>query len=334
MYKAVAQRCATLWAAAGLLLTPPAGAAIGCTVFDEGRRLVTAVPSADVLQLETGDEVKLLGALPPPRGVDVETLAALSAITLGKAVAIAAFGQRTDRYGRLIGQVFIIGEVPAVGAEAPSTWLQGRLVAGGLARAYAYPGHAVCVDELVKAENTARLGRLGHWGTGVFADRDAGNVRELDAQAGTFQTVTGKVISVSAGSDAASGDALLRFEHVEPSGRGGDPTRQTRQFSVAVPGRPGEFSAQTADRGSSRKRQRGKRSTSTQDWSQLAGAEVRVRGWIERRPDGPRIALTDARELEVLAPAAESNRAVQRPNIEDPDLAPAPAAPPLIDTSR
>lgn len=334
MRKAVARKCAELWAAAGLLLTLSAGAVTACTVFDEGRRLVISVPSADVLQLETGHEVKLLGALPPPNGVVGETLTALSTMTLGKAVAIATFGQRIDRHGRLMGQAFIIGEVPTTGAAAPSYWLQGRLVAAGLARAYAYPGHAVCVEELVRAENEARIGRLGHWGTGVFADRDAANVRELDAQAGTFQTVTGKVASVSAGSDGASGDALLRFEHVEPSGRGGDPTRKTRQFNVAVPGRPGEFSSQTADSGSSRKRQRGRRSTSTQDWSQLAGAEVRVRGWIERRPDGPRIALTDARELEVLVPAAASNRAAQRPNTGTPDLAPAPAAPPLIETSR
>ena len=60
-------------------------------------------------------------------------------------------------------------------------WLQGELVAKGLARVYSFPDNHACVDDLLAREAEARAKGAGLWGTWAYRVLDAGNVERLGA---------------------------------------------------------------------------------------------------------------------------------------------------------
>lgn len=291
-----------------------------CTLYHEQRRTVSQIVAGDTLALDTGEEVKLVGALPPhamgetpSTPAEAQTRSALTGIAAGRPVDIAVSGRRTDRYGRLLAQVFLVGEPQRDGSgpatTVASTWVQGRLVSDGWARAYALPGSTACLDDLLLAEQAARAGSFGHWATGAFVDRDASRITDLLALADTFQTITGKIAEVSTGTGSDRGATLLTFEAPPVPARRPDATRPAtrpypiRTMTVVIPqgvassAHPATAAAPADEAPAGR----WKRKRATENWRHLINAEVRVRGWIESTANGPRISLTDAREIEVLA---------------------------------
>lgn len=302
-------------ALAALALATSAGAqAADCTLTHENTRVVSRVDSASTLTLDAGDEVKLIGALPPEPLSDAitshtgeeaqaSTIAtpspeaatrhALTALTAGKSVEIAIGGRRKDRYGRLLAHAF-------VGSGDERKWVQGELVESGYARAYALPGSAVCLDDLLRKERAARDARRGHWATGVFIDRDATSTRDLMALTGTFQTVTGEISQVSGGHGRDRGRLVLVFR-----------SSTTRALSA-------EIATSSRDAPRIRRPPAGE----AHDIHHLKGALVRVRGWIESTRTGPRIKLTELNEIEVLRLADPSPAFEPPPEIARPDLPP------------
>ena len=203
-----------------------------CHSDREGQRgsgVVVALLDARTLQLEDGRMLRLIGILPPYRPVlerrassiskhDLnaawrpmsKTRAALSALVVGRSVAFISGQRKKDRYGRLPAQVFVkprvndsIADEAAPGQQQQRTaqekpthlfWVQAYLVANGLARAYAQPGNALCISQLIALEDQARKARIGFWRDGTFRVHRVANIEGLRRLVGSYQIVEGRVL--------------------------------------------------------------------------------------------------------------------------------------------
>jgi micrococcal nuclease len=123
-------------------------------VLSESERATVAkVKDGETLELTDGRLVRLIGAkspLPPLgwRGDDPwpqveESRQSLVALAEGAEVELKFGGIRTDRYGHLLAQVFVVREKDRI-------WVQERLIEGGLARAYSFADNQACMVTLQK----------------------------------------------------------------------------------------------------------------------------------------------------------------------------------------
>ncbi len=183
-------------AAAGLLLSaaPPSGAPYTCPLSGtEDARFLRAVTGDSFLTRE-GREIRLASVLAP--GSDGETpgedILAASRDALTRAVGegtlrIAPVGEGTDRYGRIIADVFV-GDV----------WLQARLVGEGVLRVAPDIASAPCSVVLLRVESDARAANDGHWGDAYFRVLSLGDIMAgEDRLAGSFQIMEATILDVT-----------------------------------------------------------------------------------------------------------------------------------------
>ena len=253
--------------------------ALSCDGLVDGPQgTVASVTDGDTVILDNGLVVRLIGIEAPklPRGNDTfdawpksaEAKAALEALVAGKQVRLRYGGEKLDRHGRSLGQLFVVGQ-PGTGAETgPETWVQAKLVADGFARVYSFPDNRSCIADLMLAEGRARLNRLGIWSDPYYAVRRADKPGELTGRSGHYELVEGRVLAA----EQAGGRVYLNF------GR----TWKT-DFTVVID-----------------KAALGRFSKDGLDPLKLADALVRVRGWVDTH-DGPRIEVTHPEQIEVLA---------------------------------
>ena len=146
---------------------------------------IAAVPAGDRLELDDGRDVRLAGIrVAPPGSADAEVAAsawrrdALAAAVDGARVRLATSAAPMDRYGALVAQVERIDGV----------WLQGELLAQGLAQVQTRPGETARAAAMLELEHEARAAERGLWRHPAFApqpaDRLAGSARELPDRAG------------------------------------------------------------------------------------------------------------------------------------------------------
>ena len=254
----------------GLATTGPSFGALECDLDFGPARAVVQVIDAETLALDDGTQVRLIGAL-APRAFDggaqdaVWPLAhaaktELERLALGKSVELGVAGRRTDRYGRLLAQVFV-----RKGDER--IWLQGELLRHGHARAYALPGSIDCLEGLHAAEQLAVESKAGLWAHAAYQIRSASRTWDLHRFRSTYQIVEGQVVGVA----AVRNQVYLNF----------GPNRRI-DFTVVV--RPAHKAA--FDRVKF-------------DFKALERRRVRVRGWIEQR-SGPMIEIYHPHQIEVL----------------------------------
>lgn len=229
------------------------------------QRTVTRVIDGETLALDDGSEVRLAGAL-APRGFDagtdesrwpaaVASKAALAALADGRTVVLGYAGNgRRDRYGRHVAQAFVVEN----GIE---TWLQGRMLSEGHARAYQQKDQRGCVDELLAHERVARDKGHGVWSIGAYLPRSVTRTRDLVGLAGKFVVLAGRVAWVMEGRESIA----LGFS----------PSR-TRSWS----GRRGVIVMIDPH-------DRDLLGTLGGDAKSLDGKQVEVRGWIEQRLGRP-----------------------------------------------
>ena len=105
----------------------------------------------------------------------------------GKTVRLRHGGERLDRHGRSLGQLFVVGE--------PELWVQRQMVADGYVRVYSFPDNRSCMADLMRAEGRARLNRLGIWGDPYYAVRRADRPSELSGRSGHYELVEGRVLA-------------------------------------------------------------------------------------------------------------------------------------------
>lgn len=232
-----------------LSMMPPVAAACDGLV-DGPMGKVVSVVDGDTALLDNGISVRLIGLQAPklPRGRDfaawplAETAkAALESLLVGKDVRVRIGGERRDRHGRTLGQLFV--------TAGPELWVQRQMLSEGLARVYSFPDNRACVTELLAVEATARLKRLGIWADPYYAVRRADRPLELADRAGNYELVEGRVLLT----DAVRGGVYLNF------GR-----HWKEDFTVVIDKSAlGLFAAAGLDP------------------LTLEGALVRVRGWVD-----------------------------------------------------
>jgi endonuclease YncB( thermonuclease family) len=194
---------------AAVLTSAPFVAAACEGLADGPRGVVAAVTDGDTVILDSGLVIRLIGTQAPklPLGREGfetwpmadEARAALEAMVTGKAVRLRYGGERVDRYGRALGQLFIEG--------VPETWVQQQMITLGLARVYSFPDNRACLDELMAAETRARTMKLGIWTDPYYTVRRADRPEPLLARAGHYELVEGRVLLA----DESGGRVFLNF---------------------------------------------------------------------------------------------------------------------------
>lgn len=238
---------------AALLMTSTGIAAACDNLRDGPRGTVATVSDGDTVVLDNGLVVRLIGTQAPklplgregfdPWPLAGEAKAALETLVLGKEVRLRYGGERVDRHGRALGQLFVLG--------APETWVQGEMVAAGWARVYSFPDNRACLAELIAAETRARTMKLGIWTDPYYTVRRADRPEALAANEGRYELIEGRVLLA----ESNGGRVFLNFGRFWKE----DFTAVIERNAVRL----------FADAGL--------------DPLMLEGALVRVRGWVDNR---------------------------------------------------
>lgn len=253
---------AALWSgtAAARTATPlPKGLAAGVP----GQ--VADITDGDTLVLDDGRKIRLVGIQAPklPLGrpgfptwpLAPESSRALETLALGRRVTPYFGGAREDRYGRVLAHL----------GRDDGLWLQGKMLARGMARVYTFEDNRAVTGEMYALERAARDARRGIWAHPyyrVLADRDA------ERHIVSFQLVEGRVHAAA----LVRGRGYINF--------GAD---WRTDFTITVPKR----ALATFRTAFGRKMEK------------LTGKRVRVRGWL-RRFNGSMIEATHPEQIEVL----------------------------------
>jgi len=239
-------------AAALALSAMPVSAAPACDGLVDGPKgIVASVADGDTVVLDTGLVVRLIGTQAPklPQGREdfvawpkaEDARLALERLVLGKPVRVRHGGERTDRHGRTLGQLFVL--------DTAELWVQQAMIADGWARVYSFPDNRACVPQLLAVETQARLNKLGIWADPYYLVLRADRPADFAGRPGHYELVEGRVLLA----DKVQGRVYLNFG------------RSWKE----------DFTA-TIDRAAL-----GLFSRSGLDPMTLEGALVRIRGWVE-----------------------------------------------------
>ena len=233
---------------------------------------VTRIIDGDsfVLTLENGESLSVrLSTLQAPqmaaraaRGwpYAAEAKAGLSALIKGRQVKLFYGGEARDRYGRAVAQVYTLDKT-----GAPDIWVQAEMIRFGLARVYSWRGDEADMDALYQLEAEARERSRGIWGHSFYAVRRP-DPDPLAQYVDSLQIVEGIITSTA----DVRGRIYLNFG-----------VNYKTDFTIAI---AKKHAKQFADI----------------DPVSLAGARVRVRGWIELI-NGPMIWIDHPDRLEILS---------------------------------
>lgn len=243
------------------------GAVAECRLQPGPQRTVTRVIDGETLLLDDGSEVRLAGAL-APRAFDVgaddanwpaarAARTALAAMTEGRNVVLGTTGTaKRDRHNRHVAQVFVI-------EDGKETWVQGRMLLDGHARAYQQKDQRGCAVELLAHEAVARRANAGLWAVDAYRARPAIRTQHLEGMAGKFVVLTGRIAWV------ADGREVIALGFTPARGRAWN---SRYGITVMIENRDRELLGGLGG-----------------DAQALAGKNVEVRGWLEqrlRRPAG------------------------------------------------
>jgi micrococcal nuclease len=227
---------------------------------------VHSIVDGDTLVLKDGVEVRLVGLQAPklPLGrtgfrawpLAEEAKAALEELALGKTLRLSYGGLRIDRHGRLLAHLH----------DADGRWIQGEMLARGMARVYSFADNRARVPEMLALETAARAQRRGIWAHPFYRIRGT-DPDELKRDIGTFQLVEGIVLSAA----VVRNRGYLNF----------GPDWKT-DFTITI---------------SPRDMRRFRAEDMAIDG--LKGHRVRVRGWIGSH-NGPVIDATHPEQIELL----------------------------------
>jgi len=232
--------------------------------------MVTEVVDGDTVVLDPAPggaaQVRLVGIQAPklplgrkgfkPWPLAPDAKRALERLVLEKSVTLYFGGTAKDRHGRHLAHLF----------THEGIWVQGRLLADGMARVYTFPDNRAVVPEMLARENAARDARLGIWSHPFYAVR-AVDPALLMRRLGTFQLIEGRVMAAA----RVKSRVYLNF---------GEDWRS--DFTVAL---------------DSRARRAFKKAG--MDPLALENRRIRVRGWL-RKHNGPMIEASHPEQIEAL----------------------------------
>ena len=257
---------------AGALLLGATNAGLGAPDLEAGESgKVKSVLDGDTLYLDSGLKVRLSAMQAPklPLGrkgfkawpLGEEAKAALVALTRERTIRLYYGGERRDRYDRALAQVYLVGK----DGDA-DLWVQEEMIRLGMARVYTWPDTFQDSVRLYAAEYEARAAGRGIWGHDDYAIRSPAP-DALAQDVDSFQIVEGIITS----SADIRGRVYLNFG-----------ANYKTDFTVAIA-----------------KKDRKRFKKAGLDLTDLDGARVRVRGWIELM-NGPMIWLDHPERIEIL----------------------------------
>jgi micrococcal nuclease len=242
----------------------PAAAAGPDDLHEGGDGTVIMVTDGDTVTLDDGREVRFVGIQAPklPLGrpgftkwpFADEARDAVVELAQGKRVSLRYGGSETDRYGRALAHL----------VTEDGVWLQGELLARGLARVYSFSDNRALVREMLAREAAARAARLGIWRLDWYAVTPAD---DAGRRTGSYALIEGRV----------TGTAVVR-------GRG---------FVNFGADYKTDFTASIAPRDLKTFQREGI------DIGRYEGRRLRVRGWVKSY-NGPLIDVTHPEQIEVL----------------------------------
>jgi endonuclease YncB( thermonuclease family) len=157
-----------------------------------------AVPSRTATTAE-GSAVQALSDQPAPRQADLarpepdgpqtaaDSQAVLEDLVLHRQIIVRTASPSPDRYGRVVGFVFLAGS---------ESFIQDELLENGFALVSPAPFAPACRLHLREAEHTARAARLGLWSDPYYGVMSADDPADILALQGHFALVGGQVASV------------------------------------------------------------------------------------------------------------------------------------------
>ncbi len=249
-------------------VVPPPDTAICERLTADTRWRVTEIVDGDTVLLDNGREVRLVGLQAPKLALGrrhfqewplaTEARDALGELVNGQAVTLYFGGREEDRHGRILAHLFL----------DDGRWVQGEMLAQGLARVYSFPDNRACIADMLAKEREARDQGVGIWSLAYYAIRAASPPEALLALEDSFQLVEGRVREVA----RVRNRVFLNF---------GENWRDDFTLVISGPDRR-RFPA---------------------DMESWVGRDVRVRGWIDAY-NGPEIRLTHPEQLEWLGDAS------------------------------
>ncbi|MEQ9174875.1 MAG: thermonuclease family protein [Alphaproteobacteria bacterium] len=239
---------------AGQALTPLAGG------------VVVAVTDGDTLALADGRVVRLVGIQAPKLALGRAHLSDwplagaardhLAGLVLDRPVTLYAGGVAVDRHQRVLAHV----------VRDDGLWLQGAMLAAGLARVYTFADNTTLAAHMLALERAARNTGQAMWRLDAYAVLTP---PETGDRIGDFALVEGTVLDAA----VVRGRAFLNF----------GPDWRTDFTNTVGPAEVRRFAAAGIALDS------------------LAGRRVRARGWLASR-NGPQLELDHAAALEILPP--------------------------------
>lgn len=190
----------------------------------------------------------------------------LAELALGHPVQLRFEELPLDRYGRLVAHVYREKDQrqDQTGEREPGIWLQGALLAQGMARVRSVADNRSRIPAMLAIEADARAGSRGIWADRLYRIRTPD---EAGSDIGSFQIVEGIIL------DRARVRERI-YLNFGPDWR--------TDFTVSIDTRLLPMFAQNG-----------------LDPMDLKGRRIRVRGWIEAR-NGPLIDATHPEQIEVL----------------------------------
>lgn len=231
--------------------------------------IVSSVVDGDTVVLghpiQGASEIRLVGIQAPKLSLgrrnfkawplSPESKIALEKLTLGKSVQLFYGGTNMDRHGRLLAHLFL----------PDGTWVQGEMLAQGMARVYTFPDNRSVTDQMYESEQQARSKRSGIWYNPFYGIRQASET--LIRRIGTFQIIEGQILEVA----KVKGTVYLNFAD-----------NWRTDFTISIRSKAVRMFKPLAI-----------------DLLSLKGQKIRVRGWLKKR-NGPMIELTHPEQLEIL----------------------------------
>jgi endonuclease YncB( thermonuclease family) len=191
--------CAAAFAQDGNAATAPVCG--GAAVADG---TVNGIRDGRTLTLDDGRAVRLAAIdvplLPSPQGAGATAgrwgaaaKDALDALAGGDRLLLRFAQADPDRYGRIVAYAYTERDSDQA---ADRLFVQGELIAAGLARVADRVGGQACATALLARENAARKAKLGLWADPYYDLLDAEAPADVLAHKGQFTLVEGKVVSV------------------------------------------------------------------------------------------------------------------------------------------
>ena len=234
--------------------------------------VVAEVVDGDTLALADGTVVRLVGLQAPKLALGRPGFAdwplaqaargALTDLVLDRRVSLRYGGRARDRHGRALAH--LLREV--------GVWVQGEMLARGMARVYSFADNRALVAEMLAIEARARTAERGIWGHRFYRVRAP---EQLADALGSFQLVEGRVHAAA----VVRGRLYLNF---------GADWREDFTVTVAPRDRPAFERAFAA--------------AGLAPLEALTGRQIRARGWIDDY-NGPQIEATHPEQIELLEPA-------------------------------